>query len=927
MEGFFQVKEVVKKKKINKPRISGCESCGKYRECKSPKMGVIGNGDKSIMIIGGMVSQTDNENGKLLSDLHGKYLKHALRKVNIDLERDCWYIPSIQCFSEEKKPTAQMITSCKHRLHRTIKRLDPEKIITLGETPLEVLLGDRCNGRMSLKPTEKFYGAKIPDQELGRWVFPNYDLNFVLMPLRIRRHKLKDWGKWREDPTKQIWDHKQLYDNDDFVLKEKYFLKYLNNVNNTKEFPKDNYESEACAVMHVEDATHILKCMQKEKLVSMDYEASGIKLHKKGHTIYCVSFSNGIVSYGFPIFYDNKAFMGNLKRLLQSTRVGKISHNMAYEYQAGNVMFGYRTENFVYDTMLGAHILDNRSDITGLKIQTYMRFGILGYDSAADKYIKSTKEEKALYGANGFNTMHLMDLKEMCLYCAKDSHFTYHLYEWQRPQIEQDRHLQKGMDLFHNGMLSFCRMMENGFKVDEERLIKNEMLLEEKIIKLQYSIKNCDEMKKWNKTRDTELNYSSGKQLSDFLFNVLKLPKTKKTSGNQYSTEAKELKDITHLSEFLTMYLEIAKLVKLTQDLNGIKKEMVDGRIYPMFSLNIPKSYRCSSQNPNFQNKSQHDPFATEITRSVLTVEKGHRIVGVDASSLEVGVGCSVHHDSTMLKQLEEGLDMHLGLSEKLFLGDLNQVAKDMIEIKKEMGIFDEKHDNVQSMWKDLRYIGKNSMSFSLQFGDIYLSIGPTVYNKHMKDFHKQYFKEAGINNEKEFTEHIKTVCDWYWEDNYGEFGQWRKDNWKDYVKNMRTKLKTGFYSTTVMSRNQCNNYVIQGPAFHLILQAQTKIQEWLDKNNFKTKIICQVHDAIYVDTPEDLSEWIGCGIRDKFIYYMTKYLMQKHRWVIHTMKADVEYYDNNNWYDHIYADKDWNDEKKEAELIRSYGYKWEDSA
>jgi len=504
-----------------------------------------------------------------------------------------------------------------------------------------------------------------------------------------------------------------------------------------------------------------------------------------------------------------------------------------------------------------------------------------------------------------------MDLKEMCLYCALDSHFTYKLYEWQRPQIIDDPHLRKGYDLFHNGMLSFCRMMENGFNIDENRLIQNEMLLDEKITKLQYNIKNCDEVKKWHEVRDTEFNYKSGKQLADFLFSILKLPKTKMTDKKQYSTEAKELKDVAHLSEFVKMYLEIAKLIKLTQDLKGIKKETVDGHIYPQWSLNIPKSYRSSSQNPCWQNQSQHDLFATEMVRSTLKVKDGNRIVGVDASSLEVGIGCSIHKDKTMLKQLEEGLDMHLGLAEKLFKGDLEQVAKDMLNIKKEMGIFDEKHDNEKGMFKELRYIAKNGLSFSLQFGDIYLSIGPTVYNKHMKDFHKQYFKEMGITNEKEFTEHIKEVCDWYWNDNYGEFGQWRKDNWKNYVQNTRTKLKTGFYSTTVMSRNQTNSYVIQGPAFHVVLQAQTKIQKYIDENDLKTKICAQIHDAMYFDTPEDLSEWIGKGLRDTVIYYMTEYLMKKYRWVKHTMKADVEYYDNGNWYDHV----------EEEELLERYGY------
>ena len=908
--GFFSPTKIVKKKKVNERKISSCESCGQYLKCANGKMGYSGNGDRGILIIGNAVSEREDSSGKLLSNVQGKYLRHALRKINIDIDRDCWYVPAIQCYSDEVN--TKMIAGCKYRLHNVIKELNPEKVVTVGELPLELLLGDRMTGRMSLKPTKKFYGTMIPDQELGRWVIPVHDINYILEPLKKRIASLKKWNKWKspEEGT-SIWDNKQLCEYDAFVIREKFFMKYLGNIHNKKRFPKDTYASEACAVMHVEDATHVLKCMQKEKIVSFDYEASGIKLHRKGHKIYCVSFSNGIVAYGMPIFYDNPVFMSNLKRLLQSRRVGKISHNMAYEYQAGHVMFGYRTNNFVWDTMLVAHALDNRSDITGLKIQTYMRLGICGYDASSDKFIKSTKEEKELYGANGFNTMHLMDLKEMCLYCAKDSHFTYKLYEWQKPQVEADPHLGKGVRLFHDGMLSFCRMMENGFEVDEEKLIQNEMLLDEKIVKLRYKIKNCDEMKKWDAVRDHELKYSSSKQLADFLFNVLKLPKTKMTDKKQFSTEAKELKDIAHLSEFVGMYLEIAKMVKITQDLKGIRREMVDGHIYPQWSLNIPQSLRSSSQNCNFQNHSQHDEFATEMIRAPLKVPKGQRITGLDSKSLEVGIGASIHKDKTMLKQLEGGLDMHLGLAEKLFLGELGQVSRDMLEIKKELGTFDTKHDNEEHMWDSLRYIGKNGMSFSLQFGDIYLGIAPTVWNKHLKDYHKQYFKELGIADEKKFTEHIKSVCEWYWTENYGEFGQWRKDTWTNYVKNMRTKLITGFYSTTEMSRNQSTSYIIQGPSFHVMLEAQTKVQEYIEEHNLETRIVACIHDCIYFSTPEDLSEWIGKGLRDAVTYYMTGYLMKKHRWIVHTMKGDLTYYDNGNWYDHV----------KEEELLERYGY------
>ena len=36
-------------------------------------------------------------------------------------------------------------------------------------------------------------------------------------------------------------------------------------------------------------------------------------------------------------------------------------------------------------------------------MKVYHRLGVIGYDSAADKYIHSDPKEKEVYGDNGFN--------------------------------------------------------------------------------------------------------------------------------------------------------------------------------------------------------------------------------------------------------------------------------------------------------------------------------------------------------------------------------------------------------------------------------------------------------------------------------------------------------------------------------------------
>ena len=118
MEAFFTVDKPTKKKKKNTSKIVGCESCGKYKECKHGKMGVTGNGDKGILIIGGMVSEREESRGRPFSDLPSLYLQDELAKIGIDMRRDCWLVHSVQCYSS--KTTPKMLDGCRRKLEQMI---------------------------------------------------------------------------------------------------------------------------------------------------------------------------------------------------------------------------------------------------------------------------------------------------------------------------------------------------------------------------------------------------------------------------------------------------------------------------------------------------------------------------------------------------------------------------------------------------------------------------------------------------------------------------------------------------------------------------------------------------------------------------------------------------------------------------------------
>jgi len=90
-------------------------------------------------------------------------------------------------------------------------------------------------------------------------------------------------------------------------------------------------------------------------------------------------------------------------------------------------ILGQPVQNWGFDSMLAAHILDNRTGISGLKFQTYVNFGIIDYDSDINQYLKATRD-----GANSFNKVRELaeterGRKKLLTYCALDSLYEYRL--------------------------------------------------------------------------------------------------------------------------------------------------------------------------------------------------------------------------------------------------------------------------------------------------------------------------------------------------------------------------------------------------------------------------------------------------------------------------------------------------------------------
>src|SRR5690625_536011 len=226
-----------------------------------------------------------------------------------------------------------------------------------------------------------------------------------------------------------------------------------------------------------------------------------------------------------------------------------------------------------------------------------------------------------------------------------------------------------GYKLFHEGILALGRAERQGIRIDLEYCRSAEKDITEQITALKKELHNTKFYRHWKHSiGGKKPNINSNTQLAHFLYNVKKLKATKTTASGKGSTDEEALESLG--IQEVRILLKIRKLRKIKDTyLNGFLKEQVDGYIHPFFNLHIPRTFRSSSQNPNFQNIPKRDKEAREIIRKALYPRPGYQLLEVDYGGIEVAISACYHKDPQMIKYIEDPTtDMHGDMAKQIFM-------------------------------------------------------------------------------------------------------------------------------------------------------------------------------------------------------------------------------------------------------------------
>ena len=419
-------------------------------------------------------------------------------------------------------------------------------------------------------------------------------------------------------------------------------------------------------------------------------------------------------------------------------------------------------------------------------------------------------------------SMRQADLQKIKDYAAEDADITLQLHGELFPELKKEA-LQKLYDDIEEPLIKALTQMEyNGVNLDEEYLA-------EYAVELGKSIE--EHQKEIYKLADGEFNIASPRQVGQILFEKLKIPyRWRKTATGVFSTSEEKLAELAEDHEIVKKILKFRGLAKLKSTYVDALPKLVNpktGRLHSSFNQALAATGRLSSNNPNLQNIPIRTPEGAKIREAFVPMNDDYVLLAADYSQIELRLIAEISGDEAMLEAFIKGQDIHRATAAKVFDVDFEAVTKEQ------------------------RYRAK-TVNFSIIYG-----AGATNLSRQLKikrseatDLIKEYFKEyQGLKK------YMDETVEFAREHGYVKTLMGRRRYLRD-INSRNGMIRSG------AERNAINT-PIQGTAADMIKIAMIKVHDRFMKEQFKSKMILQVHDELVFDAHKDELETIKPIIED----------------------------------------------------------------
>ena len=174
-----------------------------------------------------------------------------------------------------------------------------------------------------------------------------------------------------------------------------------------------------------------------------------------------------------------------------------------------------------------------------------------------------------------------------------------------------------------------------------------------------------------------EFNINSPKQLSEILFERLKLPVVKKIKTG-FSTNEEVLTKLSSQHPLPALILEYRQMAKLRSTYIDALPLLVDPktqRLHATFNQAGAETGRLSSNNPNLQNIPIRTDFGQRIRKAFVPYTEGHVLLSADYSQIELRILAHLAGDDELKKACRGDGDIHRYTASLMF--DVNESEVD----------------------------------------------------------------------------------------------------------------------------------------------------------------------------------------------------------------------------------------------------------
>ena len=792
-----QVTKLVQNRSKARQRDSGliladraCGMCKLCEKCLSPKMEVSGDGGSGVLICGEAPGMREDEQGRqfVAEGMSGGKLRDALSELGFDFDRDFWATNAVNCrpstlAGENRNPTSQELSYCRPMLFNLMAEKKPRAVLLFGSKAVESYLMDRSAKIRSSFKMDAWRGLAFPDIQRQTWVYPLLHPAFICYSPHFEHVFKRDL----ENALTMIGEQKEV-----------------RSVNWTE------------AVLPLYSPDRIVAALsaiysgRMGDIIAIDYETTSLKPFHEGSQLVSVSVgmwnNNKPLAISFPLASqltravgiadpDRASILSMLRKVLES-RIGKIAHNLQMEESWSREKLGVPVNNWMWDSMQTAHILDERNKYTSLDKQVFLNWGY-EYGESVGPY----KE------GHPINNMLSCPIDELLLYGGLDSLFTLMLQKRQERILDSEDHSdsKKANSFWLESARTFADMEAEGIYIKRDYYLQLRSSLKDEMRTIHSKLMQSPEVQRFRtevgrppKLSDAGAN---SRDLSHLLFSVMGHQRMLSDKGH-IKLDAAALKDIG--GEFCESILRLRNLDKLSGTyISGFLLEEKD-RIHPSFNLHLVVTYRSSSSAPNFQNIPNRDGNTRQLIRKGIVAPPGYRIACADYGSHEVRIIATYFKDPVLIDEMNNDNDPHGEWVTELGLDEFKP-------------------------WKEARSDCKNAFVF------------PEFYGS----FHKPIYEDLYSRGYHISPERVEQCEKKLW-DKYRVLKAGHEQLLKFYERNGYVPMLFGHRRRGCISRNKVINCAVQGSAFHCLLWSLNRANARRKAEGWESSIPGQIHDEMF---------------------------------------------------------------------------------